>query len=41
MQRILVPVDFSEPSSFVLEVAAQIARAQQAEILVLHMLGLS
>ena len=41
MQRILVPVDFSEPSSFALEVAAQIARAQQAEIVVLHMLGLS
>lgn len=41
MQRILVPVDFSEPSSFALEVAAQIAGAQQAEIVVLHMLGLS
>ena len=41
MQRILVPIDFSEPSSFALEVAAQIAGAQQAEIVVLHMLGLS
>ncbi|RRQ50571.1 universal stress protein [Maribacter algicola] len=41
MKRILVPVDFSETSSYALEIAAQIAKRQQAEIVVLHMLGLS
>lgn len=41
MNRILVPVDFSEPSTYALEVAAKIAKSQQAEIVVLHMLGLS
>ncbi|MDC6405295.1 MULTISPECIES: universal stress protein [Maribacter] len=41
MKRILVPIDFSETSSNALEIAAQIAKRQQAEIVVLHMLGLS
>ncbi len=41
MKKILVPVDFSEPSAYALEVAAKIAKLQQAEIVVLHMLGLS
>ncbi len=41
MQRILVPVDFSEPSIYALEVAAKIAKQKQAEIVLLHMLRLS
>ncbi|TFG78327.1 MAG: universal stress protein [Flavobacteriales bacterium] len=41
MKRILVPVDFSEHSSYALEVAAQLAKQHGAELLVLHMLGLS
>lgn len=41
MNRILVPVDFSEPSAYALEVASSIAKNQKAEIIVLHMLGLS
>lgn len=41
MKRILVPVDFSDTSTHALEIAAQIAKRQQAEIIVLHMLGLS
>ncbi len=41
MQNILVPIDFSEPSADALEVAAKIAKTQNAGITVLHMLGLS
>lgn len=41
MKKILVPVDFSEHSEFALEVAAMIAKKQKAEILVIHMMGLS
>lgn len=41
MKKILVPVDFSEHSEYALEVAATLARKQDAEIVVLHMLGLS
>ncbi|MGB5238994.1 MAG: universal stress protein [Flavobacteriaceae bacterium] len=41
MNRILVPVDFSEHSGFALEVAAILARKYESEIIVLHMLGLS
>ncbi|UWX54489.1 universal stress protein [Maribacter litopenaei] len=41
MKRILVPVDFSETSTHALEIAALIAKRQKAEIVVLHMLGLS
>lgn len=41
MKKILVPIDFSEYSEYALRVAADIAKKQQAEIIVLHMLGLS
>ncbi|MEW7289981.1 universal stress protein [Aquimarina sp. 2304DJ70-9] len=41
MKKILVPVDFSEYSEYALQVAAIIAKQQDAEIIVLHMLGLS
>jgi nucleotide-binding universal stress UspA family protein len=41
MKNILVPVDFSEPSAHALEIAAKIAKLQNASITVLHMLGLS
>ncbi|SDS00672.1 universal stress protein [Christiangramia echinicola] len=40
MKTILVPVDFSSHSEYALEVAASIARKQNAEIVVVHMLGL-
>lgn len=41
MKKILVPVDFSNYSEYALEVAASIARKQNAQILVMHMIGLS
>lgn len=41
MKKILVPVDFSEHSEHALEVAAQLAKTMEAEIIVVHMLGLS
>ena len=41
MKKILVPVDFSEHSEYALEVAAAFAKAHNAEILVLHMMGLA
>ncbi|MFD2564389.1 universal stress protein [Aquimarina rubra] len=41
MKKILVPIDFSEHSEYALQVAADIAKKQHAEIIVLHMLGLS
>lgn len=41
MKHILVPIDFSDPSGYALQVAAKIAKLQGAEIIVLHMLGLS
>lgn len=41
MKKILVPVDFSEHSEYALEVAANLAKQKQAEIVVLHMMGLS
>ncbi|MFC5048073.1 universal stress protein [Aquimarina hainanensis] len=41
MKKILVPVDFSDFSNYALEVAAKLARKHEAEIIVLHMLGLS
>lgn len=41
MKTILVPVDFSKPSEYALEVAARIAKTQNAEIVVLHMMGLA
>ncbi|MCH9659293.1 MAG: universal stress protein [Bacteroidetes bacterium] len=41
MKKILVPVDFSDHSEYALEVAAQLAKRYDAEILTLHMMGLS
>lgn len=41
MKKILVPTDFSKPSENALEVAASIAKKHNAEIVVLHMMGLS
>ncbi len=41
MKKILVPVDFSEYAEYALQVAATIAKNQNAEIIVVHMLGLS
>ncbi|AFL79685.1 universal stress protein UspA-like protein [Aequorivita sublithincola DSM 14238] len=41
MKKILVPVDFSQHSDYALEVAAGIAKKQNAEIIALHMMGLS
>lgn len=40
MKTILVPVDFSSHSEYALEVAASLARKQNAEIIVLHMMGM-
>jgi len=41
MKRILVAVDFSDYSEYALEVAAIIAKQHSAEIICLHMIGLS
>src|SRR5680860_362308 len=41
MNKILVPVDFSKHSEYALEVAATLAKKKKAEIIVLHMMGLS
>ncbi len=41
INKILVPTDFSKPSENALEVAASIAKKHNAEIIVLHMMGLS
>ncbi len=41
MKKILVPVDFSKHSENALEVAASIAKKNNAEIIALHMMGLS
>jgi len=41
MKKILVPVDFSEYSENALKVASEIAKKQNAEIVAVHMLGLS
>ncbi len=41
MEKILVPVDFSDYSDYALEVAAKLAKENSAEIVVLHMMGLS
>ena len=41
MKKILVAVDFSDYSEYALEVAAIIAKQHQAEIICLHMIGLS
>ncbi|GER58103.1 universal stress protein [Patiriisocius marinus] len=41
MKTIIVPVDFSEYSENALKVAAQIAKKQNAELVAVHMMGLS
>lgn len=41
MKKILVPTDFSKPAEHALEIAASIARKQNAEIILLHMMGMS
>ena len=41
MKKIIVPIDFSKHSDYALEAAASIARKQGAEIVALHMMGLS
>lgn len=41
MKKILVPVDFSKHSEYALEVAAGIAKKQNAEIIALHMMLLN
>ncbi|WP_378187617.1 universal stress protein [Aquimarina sp. W85] len=41
MKKILVPVDFSKYSEYALEVAATLAKKNNSEIIVLHMMGLS
>ncbi len=41
MKTIIVPVDFSEQSEYALKVAASLAKRQEADILVLHMLELN
>ncbi len=41
MNKILVPVDFSKHSEYALEVAAILAKKKKAEIIALHMMGLS
>ena len=41
MKKIIVPIDFSKHSDYALEVAASIAKKQGAEIVVLHMMGIS
>ncbi|WP_234859331.1 universal stress protein [Aquimarina aquimarini] len=41
MKKILVPIDFSEYSEYALKAASIIAKQQNAEIIALHMLGLS
>ena len=40
MKRILVPTDFSEHAEYALRVAAQIAKQNNSEIILLHMLEL-
>lgn len=41
MKKIIVPVDFSKHSEFAMEAAADIAKKQNAELLLLHMLDIS
>lgn len=41
MKKILVPIDFSEHSEYALEAAAILARKNNAEVIVLHMLEIS
>lgn len=41
MKKILVPIDFSDYSLYALEVASQLAKDHDTEIVALHMMGLS
>jgi len=41
MEKIIVPIDFSEQSEFAIKAAASLAKEHNAEILVLHMLELN
>lgn len=41
MKKILVPTDFSKPAENALRVAASLAKKHDAEIILLHMMGLS
>ena len=41
MKKILVPVDFSKHSEYALEVAAELAKKYDAEIVTIHMMGLA
>ncbi len=41
MKKILVPVDFSQHSEYALEVASNLAKKHKAEIIALHMMGIS
>jgi nucleotide-binding universal stress UspA family protein len=41
MKKILVPVDFSNHSEYAMEVAANLAKKHNAEIIALHMMGMS
>ncbi len=41
MKKILVPVDFSSHSEYAMEVAANLAKKHKAEIIALHMMGIS
>lgn len=41
MQKIIVPIDFSEHSEYALKTAAALAKKHDAELLVLHMLEMS
>ena len=38
MQRILVPTDFSDQAEYALKVAAQLAKKNEGEIYLMHML---
>ena len=41
MKKILIPIDFSDHSEYALEVAATLAKKNNASLVVLHMMGLS
>lgn len=41
MKKILVPVDFSDYSEYALEAAVKIAQKQNAQVIALHMMGVS
>lgn len=41
MKKILVPIDFSTHSEYALEVAAQLAKRYDTELVALHMMGMS